>query len=87
MKRILQLVLILALILSPQIGLAQERLSAEGPTLTRYEQLHAQSLYQSAKWATFGSAALTATGAIVWYGFESYAKKHATSDVVETNPL
>ena len=87
MKRILQIVSILALILSPQIGLAQERLSAEVPTLTQYEQLHAQSLYQGAKWATFGSAALTATGAIVWYGFESYAKKHATSDVVETNPL
>ncbi|MBQ1964639.1 MAG: hypothetical protein II358_04365 [Tidjanibacter sp.] len=87
MKRILQLVLILALILSPQIGLAQERLSTEVPTLTQYEQNHAQTLYQGAKRATFGSAALTATGAIVWYGFERYAKKHATSDVVETNPL
>ncbi|MBQ5930766.1 MAG: hypothetical protein IIX00_00745, partial [Tidjanibacter sp.] len=69
MKRILQLVLILALILSPQIGLAQERLSTEVPTLTQYEQNHAQTLYQGAKRATFGSAALTATGAIVWYGF------------------
>ena len=87
MKRILQLVSILALILSPQIGLAQESLSAEVPTLTRYEQNHAQTLYEEAKWMTIGSAAMTATGAIAWYCIEQHYHKNAHSDVIDFNPL
>lgn len=87
MKRILQLVLILALILSPQIGLAQERLSAEVPTLTQYEQNHAQALYEGARWMTIGSAIMTTTGAIACYCIEQNRFKNADSDVVYANPL
>lgn len=87
MKRILQIVSILALILSPQIGLAQERLSAEAPTLTQYEQNHAQTLYEGARWMTIGSAIMTTTGAIACYCIEQNYHKNADSDVIDANPL
>lgn len=87
MKRILQIVSILALILSPQIGLAQERLSAEVPTLTQYEQNHAQTLYEGARWMTISSAIVTTTGAIACYCIEQNYHKNADSDVIDANPL
>lgn len=87
MKRILQIVLILALILSPRGGLAQERLSTEVPTLTQYEQNHAQTLYEGARWLTIGSAIMTTTGAIACYCIEQNYHKNADSDVIDANPL
>lgn len=87
MKRILQIVSILALILSPRGGFAQERLSTEVPTLTQYEQNHAQTLYEGARWMTISSAIMTTTGAIACYCIEQNYHKNADSDVIDANPL